>query len=219
MSTILTITRRRLVASALSVALVTSVVACGADGDKKATSTTAAESTTTTGDAPSTSSDKSDPESSTTETSGGSSTAEPTTTAGSGGTTSGFGSLAEGSYTGFFRSVTSGSVEGQAVQVVGFDDVDLLTGQEAIDAAIAAGDAEPGATSLDTDYYLRNLDETPVLLPVIPEGQVWILVGGSPDTVSGSIDEAFAQGGLYRIEVVVVRGVSLITGVEGIYLA
>lgn len=102
--------------------------------------------------------------------------------------------------------------------MVGFDEVELLTGQEALDAAIAAGDAEPGATSLDTDYYLNNPDDTLIQLPVIPDSQIWVLDGGSPDTVPGSIEDAAAFDGLYEIEVVVVRGVSLITAVEAIYL-
>ena len=94
----------------------------------------------------------------------------------------------------------------------------IRIGHLAVAAAIAAGDAEPGATSIDNDYYLVNDDETPIDLPVIPDSQVWVLVEGSPETVPAGIEDAVAQPGIYRIEVVVVRGVSLITGVEGVFV-
>jgi len=212
-----TTTRRSIpvaVAAALALGALTGLSACGADGETSTTTTAAAGSSTTNsstaGDDTSTTSTDADPS-----TTGATDTSEP----GDGGaTTAGLGSLAEGSHTGYFRGISDGMVEGQPVSIVSFDDVEFPTGQEAVDAAIAAGDAEPGATSIDNDYYLVNDDETPIDLPVIPDSQVWVLVEGSPETVPAGIEDAVAQPGIYRIEVVVVRGVSLITGVEGVFV-
>jgi hypothetical protein len=195
------------VAAGLALGALAGLTACGADGETSSPTTVAAGSSTT--EAATTSTDD-DP----------STTGAPATTGATDGdaTTSGLGTLAEGSHTGYLRGITDGMVEGQQVSIVSFDDVDFLTGQEAVDAAIAAGDAEPGATSIDNDYYLVNDDETPISLPVIPDSQVWVLVEGSPETVPAGIEDAVAQPGIYRIEVVVVRGVSLITGVEGVFV-
>lgn len=204
--------RSPLAASALALSIMVGISACGTNGDSKSSSTTGgstsqttagpADSTTSATGATTSTSTGSDPTTSTSQPNGG----EFTRT------------LEEGTHTGFLRGVTQGTVEGQTVSVVGFDQAEMLTGQAAVDAAIANGDAEPGATSLDTDYYLNNPDDTLIQLPVIPDSQIWVLDGGSPDTVPGSIDEAAAADGLYEIEVVVVRGVSLITAVEAIYL-
>ena len=141
----------------------------------------------------------------------------PTSTP-AGETTEGLGSLPEGIHTGYFTGVSDGMVEGQPVQVVAFDPVELLTGQEAIDAAIAAGDAEPGATSIDNDYYIVNDDTSLLLLPVIPDGVVSVIREGSSEPQPGSIDEAVLLPSLYEVDIVVVRGISLITATEGVYL-
>lgn len=90
--------------------------------------------------------------------------------------------------------------------------MDLLTGQEAKDAAAAAGQ------TLDTDYYIRNDNPLVRKLPVIPDSSITILAESGTEQVPSGIDEAVNSPGLYKIEVVVVRGVSLITGVEGVYL-
>lgn len=210
--------RTRLAVVAVAATLALPLAACGSDGGSddastttEATSTTTVSSTTA-GDGTSTTEASSD-------TTGGGDTSTTVPTSGPDGeTTEGLGSLPEGLHVGYFTGVSDGMVEGQPVQVVAFDPVELLTGQEAIDAAIAAGDAEPGATSIDNDYYIVNDDTSLILLPVIPDGVVSVIREGSSEPQPGSIDEAVLLPNLYEVEIVVVRGISLITATEGVYL-
>lgn len=208
--------RSVVIAAGLALTVTATTTACGSDGDVKV-------ATTTTQPGDSASSSTVDGSSTTagasTSTSAASSTTATTaatgTTSGGGtstGTTAGLGSLPEGSHYGYFKGISTGKVEGQAVSVVGFDKVDLLTGQEAKDAAAAAGQ------TLDTDYYIRNDNPLVRKLPVIPDSSITILAESGTEQVPSGIDEAVNSPGLYKIEVVVVRGVSLITGVEGVYL-
>ena len=147
-------------------------------------------------------------------------TAPPAGTTTLGPTTAGLGDLDEGPHLGYLTGVRDGTVEGQSVQIVGFDKVELLTGEEAVEAARDAGDIGPDDTAVDNDYYIVNDNPLVRDLPVIPDGQVWVLEndGGSPDLRPGSVDEAVAIPTLYEIEVVVVRGVSLVTGISGYFL-
>ncbi|MBX3286031.1 MAG: hypothetical protein KF703_11860 [Actinobacteria bacterium] len=198
-------------------AAVLALAACSSDGSdgatttsSTATSTTSARSTTTAADDTSTTA----PGSTTT---GGGGTTVPTTSP-DGETTPGLGTLPEGPHYGYFTGVSDGMVEGDPVQVVAFDPVELLTGQDAVDAAIAHGDAEPGATSIDNDYYIVNDDTSLLLLPVIPEGVVSVIREGSSEPQPGSIDEAVTLPTLYKVEIVAPRGISLITATEGVYL-
>jgi hypothetical protein len=194
--------------------------ACGDDKkDDSSSSTTSSTASTSSSTSSSSTTTSTTAASSTT---GGASTSAPATTGGNGTTpatgpgaetTAGLGALPEGPHYGYFKGIKMGKVEGQAVSIVGFDKVDLLTGQAAVDAAAAAG------KTLDTDYYIRNENPLVRQLPVIPDSQVTVLDGGSANQVPSGIDEAVSKPGLYKIEVVVVRGVSLITAVEGVYLA
>lgn len=205
-------------AAGLALAVATTTTACGSDGDVTVTTTTtkpgdstsstSTDGSTTTG-ATSTSAASSSTTAATGTTSGGGTTSGDGTNSG---TTAGLGSLPEGSHYGYFKGISTGKVEGQAVSVVGFDKVDLLTGQEAKDAAAAAGD------EVDNDYYIRNDNSLVRKLPVIPDSSITILAESGTDQVPAGIEEAVNNPGLYKIEVVVVRGVSLITGVEGVYL-
>lgn len=170
-----------------------------ADGGST-TSTTEGPATTSTSTAPSTTAAVT------------STTAATGTTAPGGATTPGLGTLSEGTHLGYLTGSTEGEVEGQAVEIVSFDPVDLLTGQAAQDAAAAHGD------EVDNDYYLVNDDKSLIQLPVIPDSQVSILQDGTPTLVAGSVQEAVNQPDLYEIEVVVVRGVSLITSIKGYFL-
>ena len=201
---------RTIRAFALSLTLAagaTVVTACGDDGDKADTTTT----TASTG-SPSTTAAASTSSTASSTTAAPSTTATTATTGPGGETTAGLGSLPEGSHYGYFKGISDGKVEGQAVSVVGFDKVDLLTGQEAKDAAEAAGE------TLDTDYYIRNDNPLVRKLPVIPDSSITVLAESGTGQVPAGIEEAVSTPGLYKIEVVVVRGVSLITGVEGVYL-
>jgi len=215
--------RARITAAALLLATTALLGACSSSGGSDAasdttaagqiTSTTAAGSSTTstTGSSTSTSTTV------TTSTTTPGATTVPTTGP-KGQTTPGLGSLPEGTHYGYFTGVTDGQVEGQQVQIVSFDKVDFLTGDAAVKAAIAHGDAPAGATSIDDDYYIVNDNKLIRLLPVIPDGVVSVIHDGSTEPVPGSIDEAVTTPGLYKIEVVVVRGVSLITATEGVFL-
>lgn len=212
-------TRTRLAALAAAAVLALPLAACSSDGGSEGATTTTSKASTTTA---ASSSSTADPD--TTSTTGGSSTTTGggdttvPTSGPDGETTEGLGSLSEGIHHGYFTGVSDGMVEGQPVQVVAFDEVELLTGQEAIDAAIAHGDAEPGATSIDNDYYLVNDDTSLILLPVIPDGVVSVIREGSSEPQPGSIDEAVTLPNLYKVDIVVVRGISLITATEGVYL-
>ena len=47
---------------------------------------------------------------------------------------------------------------------------------------------------------------------------VSVIREGSSEPQPGSIDEAVTLPNLYKVEIVVVRGISLITATEGVYL-
>ena len=211
--------RPRLAVVAAAAALALPLAACGSDGGSDDASTTTTEATSTTTASSSTAGDGTSTTEASSDTTGGGDTSTTVPTSGPDGeTTEGLGSLPEGLHRGYFTGVSDGMVEGQPVQVVAFDPVELLTGQEAIDAAIAAGDAEPGATSIDNDYYIVNDDTSLMLLPVIPDGVVSVIREGSSEPQPGSIDEAVLLPNLYEIEIVVVRGISLTTATEGVSL-
>lgn len=202
--------RSRTARRAAAVLIVASVAlaSCSSKGgsDEAKDTTTTAEVTSTT-------------EAATTTTEAPSTTAaEPSTTTADGGTTEGYGSLPEGTYQGYFRGLSDGTVEGQAVQVVAFDQVEMLTG----DAADQAG-REQGLIGEDehmpNDYLIVDDDDSTILLPVIPDGVVTLLEPGGAVERPGSITEAAEDPDqLYEIEVVVVRDISLITATKAVYL-
>ncbi len=123
--------------------------------------------------------------------------------------------LSDGDHIGYIAGVEKGVVEGQDVQVILFDEVEVLTGQAAIDAA-----AEDGVT-LDTDYYVRDADATVVSVAVVPEAQVTRLDGGSANQVPASVDEvaAASEDALFSINTSTVREITLINSISGYYLA
>ena len=194
------------------------LAACSSGGSSsdatppKATSTTVATgaSTTTSTVAASTTSTTEAPDSTTSTT--------VTGTQPDGQTTPGLGSLAEGVHYGYFTGVSDGVVEGQQVQVVAFDKVEFLTGDAAVQAAIAHGDAEPGATSIDDDYYIVNDNTSLRLLPVIPDGVVSVIRDGSPDPVPGSSTRPSPCPTSTRSRSWWCAGISLITATEGVFL-
>lgn len=202
---------RRQAAGALMAAAVLGLAACssdGSDGSAQATSTTAKTSTTALGSTTTVGA-------STTDTTAA---VETTTTTIPAGTEPSALSLPEGRYQGYFKGLSDGTVEGQAVQVVAFDQVELLTGDRANEAARAdglIGDDE----SVPNDYYIVDDDPSTIDLPVIPDGVVTLLEPGGAIPRPGSIPEAAEDPNqLYAIEVIVVRDISLITATEAIYL-
>jgi hypothetical protein len=144
--------------------------------------------------------------------------ASTTRAADDGDTTSGLGELAPGSHVGRLTEVRDGMVDGVAVQVIGFDKVDFLTGQEAVEAAREAGYIGPDEDSVPNDYYVRNVNPLVRLLPVAPGSPVLVLDGGSPRLVPGDLEQALAAGSLVRIELATVDGLSTVTAVEGVYV-
>ncbi|QXC63248.1 hypothetical protein KSP35_10930 [Aquihabitans sp. G128] len=118
----------------------------------------------------------------------------------------------DGDHYGYMAGLEKGTVEGQPVQVLLWDEVELFTGQAAVDAA-----AEDGQT-LETDYYVRNENQTIRHLAVVPDASVTSLDGGGPTPVPSSVDEVWQQQYLFKINVGTVRGVTTISGIEGVYL-
>lgn len=122
----------------------------------------------------------------------------------------------DGAHYGYLAGLEDGTVEGQAVQVIIWDEVQFLTGAEAAAAATAAGDESPPPN----DSYIVNENQTVRRLAVVPDAQVTTLSGGSPDPVPSSVSEVALSGAdiLYKIEVGTVRGVTTVSGIEGVYL-
>ncbi|MCE0488212.1 hypothetical protein [Ornithinimicrobium sediminis] len=76
----------------------------------------------------------------------------------------------------------------------------------------------PTRRACPNDYFIRN--ENPLIrtLPVLPDSEVLLLVGGSPKLEAGTLEDAVAADTLFEIQVTNVDGVSTITEVRGFYL-
>ena len=86
-----------------------------------------------------------------------------------------------------FGYVTAINIGGRTVTI---DIAELLTGDAAVKAAIEDGVLEPGETSIDNDYYVRNKNPKLRTAPVAPTAPVNVLADpGSPDLSSGSLQE------------------------------
>jgi hypothetical protein len=120
--------------------------------------------------------------------------------------------LADGDHYVYMAGLENGQVEGQAVQVVIVDPVEFLTGQAAIDAA-----AEDDMT-LDTDYYIRNSDQTVKRIAVVPEASITTLAEGGSGSRPSSVDEVWQQEHLFKINVGNVRGITTISSIDAVYL-
>jgi hypothetical protein len=174
--------------SIAAIALVSGVLlvgGCGGDdtADGADPTTTAAAKPTSTTSAPTTTSSIS-----TTVADGG---AGSTTTAAVGVTTTAGGSDAasadavpDGTSFGY---VTAINIGGSTVTI---DIAELLTGDAAVTAAIEDGALEPGETSIDNDYYVRNKNPKLRTVTVGPTAPVNVLSSpGSPDLESGSLQK------------------------------
>jgi hypothetical protein len=174
--------------SIAAIALVSGVLlvgGCGGDdtADGADPTTTAAAKPTSTTSAPTTTSSTS-----TTVADGG---AGSTTTAAVGVTTTAGGSDAasadavpDGTSFGY---VTAINIGGSTVTI---DIAELLTGDAAVTAAIEDGALEPGETSIDNDYYVRNKNPKLRTVTVGPTAPVNVLSSpGSPDLESGSLQK------------------------------
>jgi len=174
--------------SIAAIALVSGVLVvggCGGDdtADGADPTTTAAAKPTSTTSAPTTTSSTT-----TTVADGG---AGSTTTAAVGVTTTAGGSDAasadavpDGTSFGY---VTAINIGGSTVTI---DIAELLTGDAAVTAAIEDGALEPGETSIDNDYYVRNKNPKLRTVTVGPTAPVNVLSSpGSPDLESGNLQK------------------------------
>ncbi|MCU1372444.1 MAG: hypothetical protein JWO77_3638 [Ilumatobacteraceae bacterium] len=205
-------TRTRSTVAVLALSTAGLLAACGSSGGTDATGTTAPEATTTTAAAGGETT-TTEAGAATTSTAGGG--GETTTTLSSEGTdteTSELDTLDDGDHYVYMAGLETGKVEGQDVQVLIVDPVEMLTGQKAIDAA-----GEDGVT-LDTDYYIRNSDQTVKRIAVVPEASVTSLSGGSPDPVPSSVDDVWQQEYLFKINVGNVRDITTISSIDAVYL-
>ena len=200
-------TRGALAAGALVTAGL--LASCGSSGGSdpvattKATTTTMADTSETTVTAVTTT---------TTTTGDGGETTTTLTSEGTDTETSELDTLPDGDHYGYMAGLEEGMVEGQAVQVIIWDEVEFLTGQEAIDAA-----AEDNET-LDTDYYIRNQNQTVRRLAVVPDASIFTLEEGGSGSVASSVDEVWQQEYLFKINVGNVRDITTISSIEAVYL-
>lgn len=170
-------------------ALLVLSVACGDDGpDESTASTTARERATTTTTVPST-------------TSTTPATAAPPTTAAPGSTSTAPASptttvvappvtaapsdpMPDGRSFGFVTGVDT------TTRSITIDVAELLTGDDAVVAAVADGAVPPDATSVDNDYYIRNRNPLLRIAPVAPNAVVRTLKSmGSPDMHETSLGQ------------------------------
>ncbi len=205
-------TRARTGAAAAALALASAALlgACGSSGGSDPAEAPSATTTTT---APDTSETTAAPPvtTSTTATDGGGTT----TTLSSEGTdteTSELDTLPDGVHYGYMAGLEKGTVEGQDVQVILWDEVEFLRGQEAIDAA-----AEDNVT-LDTDSYIRNKNQTIRRLAVVPEASVTTLQEGTSGSKPSSVDEVWQQEYLFKIDVGNVRDITTVSSIDAVYL-
>jgi hypothetical protein len=203
--------RTRTTVAALALTTAGLLAGCGSSADEPADTTKAGATTSTTTAADTSETTSTPPATSTTTADGG----ETTTSLDNEGVdteTSQLDTLSDGDHYVYMAGLEQGKVEGQDVQVLIVDPVEFLTGQAAIDAA-----AEDG-TTLDTDYYIRNSEQTVKRIAVVPEASVTTLDGGTANTVPSSVDDVWKQEHLFKINVGNVRGITTISSIDAVYL-
>ena len=202
------------VVAPLALAAGSLLAACGSSEGSEATDATTTDATTTTAAATST-----EPESTTT----GEVAEETTTTLSSEGRdteTSELDTLPDGVHYGYMAGLEDGMVEGQAVQVIIWDEVELLTGDEAVAAAQEDGAIPADQDFVENDYYIRNNNQQVRRLAVVPEASVTTLAGdgGSTDTIPSSVTDVAMQPFLFTIDVGNVRGITTVSSIEAVFL-
>jgi hypothetical protein len=204
-------TRTTIAVAALALAGTGLLGACGSSGGSEPAKTTAATSTTTTAvDTSETTSTP--PPSVTTTAAGGGGTTTTLSDEGRDTETSELDTLPDGDHYGYMAGLEKGKVEGQDVQVIIWDEVEFLTGQAAVDAA-----AKDGVT-LDTDYYVRNQNQTVRRLAVVPDASVTTLQEGTSGSRPSSVDEVWQQEYLFKINVGNVRDITTVSSIDAVYL-
>lgn len=206
-------TRTRSTVAVLALSTAGLLAACGSGGSDAGTENEVTTTTASAGEETTTTTEAAGGE--TTTTAGGSEGEVTTTTENNEGVdteTSVLDTLPDGDHYVYMAGLENGKVEGQDVQVVIVDPVEFLTGQAAIDAA-----AEDGVT-LDTDYYIRNSDQTVKRIAVVPEASITTLAEGSSGSKPSSVDEVWQQEYLFKINVGNVRDVTTISSIDAVYL-
>ena len=203
--------RQAAVAVVLTGAL--ALAGCGSDGTKVSPTTSKPAGTTSTTDAPS-STVANTSTTSTTEGTSGDTTSTTLDSEGRDTETSELDTLPDGDHYGYLAGLEAGKVEGQAVQVIIFDQVEFLTGDAADAAAAAAGDESP----VPNDYYIVDTESSIVNLAVVPDAQVFSLKPGGSEQVASSPDEVAFQDFLFKINVGTVRGITTVSSIEAVYL-
>ena len=204
-------TRTGVAAAALALSSAVLLGACGSSGGSEpadmpkdtstSTSTTAADTSETTG-----------PPVATTSTTPGGATTTTLSSEGVDTETSELDTLPDGDHYGYMAGLEKGTVEGQDVQVILWDEVEFLTGQEAIDAAAT------DSVTLDTDYYIRNKNQTIRRLAVVPDASVTTLQEGTSGSKPSSVDEVWQQEYLFKINVGNVRDITTVSSIDAVYL-
>jgi hypothetical protein len=204
-------TRTGVAAAALALSSAALLGACGSSGGSEpadtpkdtstSTSTTAADTSETTG-----------PPVATTSTTPGGATTTTLSSEGVDTETSELDTLPDGDHYGYMAGLEKGTVEGQDVQVILWDEVEFLTGQEAIDAAAT------DSVTLDTDYYIRNKNQTIRRLAVVPDASVTTLQEGTSGSKPSSVDEVWQQEYLFKINVGNVRDITTVSSIDAVYL-
>lgn len=191
----------------------TLLVGCGTSGGSDAAddpTTTTSEATTTSTEVEATTTTAADAiETTTTESSEGRDTE-----------TSELDTLPDGDHYGYLAGVEDGMVEGQAVQVIIWDEVQFLTGDAATAAAKEDGVIPADQDAIENDYYIRNENQTVRRLAVVPDAQVFTLAsdGGSTDLVASSVTEVAEQEFLFKINVGNVRDITTVSSIEAVFL-
>ena len=128
--------------------------------------------------------------------------------------------LPDGVHYGYMAGLEDGMVEGQAVQVIIWDEVELLTGDEAVAAAQEDGAIPADQDFVENDYYIRNNNQQVRRLAVVPEASVTTLAGdgGSTDTIPSSVTDVAMQPFLFTIDVGNVRGITTVSSIEAVFL-
>lgn len=126
--------------------------------------------------------------------------------------------LPAGTHHGYIESLDQTTSDGHRVAVLGFDKADLLTGEEAVAAARAAGAIGPEETSVPNDAYVSNVNPLVRRLAVADGAPVRVLVGGSSDLSAADLTAAADAGSLFEVTVTEVDGLSRVTSVTAVYL-
>lgn len=206
--------RTRAAGAVAALALATALAACGASGGD-ATSTKDAPSTTTT-EAKGTTTTTADAE---TTTSGAPQTTTTLSDEGVDTETSELDTLPDGDHYGYMAGHEMGKVEGQDVEVIIWDEVELLTGDAAVAAAHEDGAIPADQDFVENDYYIRNNNQKVRRLAVVPDASVTTLASeGSTNTIPSSVSEVWKQPFLFKINVGNVRGITTVSSIDAVYL-